>query len=1074
MNTAVKDMMGRAARILLVFALVFGCCFHVQNIALADVLHPVSGKIEDHSNDVLHDVCVYEVASDPADDNKTGLGKLAGKASDAVKDEASADDDAQADSDAQTDGDAQADGDSKDEAAKLELQVGQTYEYVAIACWNGDQPAIDEDAGTVEIANFVKWDITCSPAGCASLEVDADNPGKVTVTALAEGKVTVTCELADPAKDDVTLQDEALDGMKVSFELPIEPAPAQVSKRVSELRVLDAQGNLVSGATGSLTLPKASVGAPYTFGVEIKVSVLKGDAETFETYDSLDAARQAGAQVVWSLTSGGDFASITQDGALTLSQEGAVAVHVEASMGSETVPVDFTVKTVGAADPSEGEDPTPGGDDEPTPQPVSQGERNPQQVLTVISNARSSESDDSTKSESGSSNASSAASQDAASSSASSQSDANSSSVLNDGSSSSSSSSSASESEASADNEAATIKKEYTVADLEALGVETQTYTMYDGSEFVTVTGQGPYLIGLLHDIGIQNTDQIESLTFKNAYGTTTTVTWAELESASLYYPSAVQGNFEDTVTVSPIIAINSLVRGLGDGTGRGADAVSSQEAGSSGDGDENASSSADQAGSGSPSSSTGVTEPVSSSSSSSASASSSASSSSSSSSQTQVPDDSADIALVDNTRFRLLLGATSPPRAIVDPGALCNLTTITVNMKPEEKAPEFDTDIDVSIEYVPVPIGSPAVFSALPNTAILNARFDFEWEVSTDNGKTWKALDNGNVQVLRVLTTEERLGNQYRVTMETNATDKNGLENVTVTSKPVTLREGNGFAVVLEYDPPVAGQTAYFQSSIYGAQQGVKISYTWQQSQDGGITWTDIRGRTGSSLAVPTEPVTSKSDSSDGKDDGSSKSGEDEKVVPITYIRVIAEEMSGDKRVAISEAVPLTVHVEGESGSDEPGDDPKKPGDDSDSKDDSSKPKKKQPKVTPVDDITVEPYVPASRTKPQASSSASSATPTAPSATGTSTPQPAPSQLYVSDSVNETVAEQQAAVEDYIEATVPGARWTSLNSAQATGDDVRNILADNPFAPFVFPVGLGIVVAGGVEKLIAFRRETS
>ena len=79
-----------------------------------------------------------------------------------------------------------------------------------------------------------------------------------------------------------------------------------------------------------------------------------------------------------------------------------------------------------------------------------------------------------------------------------------------------------------------------------------------------------------------------------------------------------------------------------------------------------------------------------------------------------------------------------------------------------------------------------------------------------------------------------------------------------------------------------------------------------------------------------------------------------------------------------------------------------------------------------------------------------------------------------MSDSVNETVAEQQAAVEDYIEATVPGARWTSLNSAQATGDDVRNILADNPFAPFVFPVGLGIVVAGGVEKLIAFRRETS
>ena len=33
-------------------------------------------------------------------------------------------------------------------------------------------------------------------------------------------------------------------------------------------------------------------------------------------------------------------------------------------------------------------------------------------------------------------------------------------------------------------------------------------------------------------------------------------------------------------------------------------------------------------------------------------------------------------------------------------------------------------------------------------------------------------------------------------------------------------------------------------------------------------------------------------------------------------------------------------------------------------------------------------------------------------------------------------------------------------------------MLADNPFAPFAIPLGLGVTFAGGLEKLLAFRRQ--
>ena len=82
------------------------------------------------------------------------------------------------------------------------------------------------------------------------------------------------------------------------------------------------------------------------------------------------------------------------------------------------------------------------------------------------------------------------------------------------------------------------------------------------------------------------------------------------------------------------------------------------------------------------------------------------------------------------------------------------------------------------------------------------------------------------------------------------------------------------------------------------------------------------------------------------------------------------------------------------------------------------------------------------------------------------------PDELLINPEITALVQEQEAAIDKAVTNSRPGARWTQLSTVEPTNDDVRRILAANPFAPFAIPLGLGIAVAGGLEKLLAFRRE--
>ena len=136
-----------------------------------------------------------------------------------------------------------------------------------------------------------------------------------------------------------------------------------------------------------------------------------------------------------------------------------------------------------------------------------------------------------------------------------------------------------------------------------------------------------------------------------------------------------------------------------------------------------------------------------------------------------------------------------------------------------------------------------------------------------------------------------------------------------------------------------------------------------------------------------------------------------------------------------------------------------------------------------PPERITEAPPIVVDNTPRQVESSQGTPQPTTTTAPEpTSTPNPTstsqatelkPDQLIINPEVTSLVQDQQAAIEQAVTAARPGARWTQLSTVEPTNEDISNILADNPFAPFALPMGLGLIAAGSVEKVLAFRRQT-
>lgn len=1017
-NRSLKPLLARAFRVLLVFALVFGTSLHLEYTLAYGAGAPevTVDELKDHEDQKLTALALYSSVDD-------GSGWV-----------------------------------PLDTDAPYGLEVGAAPRYLAaVPVWDGAYPDGYKDGKKlvkVPSAKFADWDF---PAGAVTASIDKDTnvaqvqgtaAGSVAVTCKAEDEeVKFTIQVTDPAPvdpDPGTDPDDPDNPDNPDNPDPVVPKPDDpdaYEPEIISVAIRDAQGDEFADQP-QLSFKASQVGETQQLSVIVTVKNLnaKDDAEGGAAGEgaaggsgsssgaaagdgsSSGAASPADDTVTYDSLKDGtleeftkgklSLAWTTSDAAvLTVSETGLVTVAGE---GSCDVKCTATVLSTSQSMPYAIEAVVGSGD---KPQEDPQGEAHPQDTLQVVAAiGGKAEGGDSGQGDAGADGGDQGASGEGdqgGSGDAGSGGSADPGQGDSDG-----SADPDSGQDSGGDSHKEGVDRTYTLDNLRkldasgTLAVSTETYTMRAKGSPVTITGEGFPLLQLLQDA---------------FQGQETSLDEAPVESVDFidYRGIPVTVDWATLQSASAMVALKSRVHV--DAQGGDADPGQAGEGGSSGAADP-----AEGDGSGAAAPAEGDA-----------------------SSGAAQPADDQD--LLDNTRFRILFNTGSDS---IDADGLRYIKTIRLNLKAEDS-----NDFDAYVSYNPVPVGVEAVFVAVPVNSI-SGSWDCQWEQSTDKGKTWQQLSGETGQSLTLLTTEERLGYLYRVVIENSAVVDGQHTTLKATSQPVEMKAGAG--LVISYTPPRPGGLAVFRSSVFGYDGDVSaLKYIWEYSENGGISWNVIEGQT-----KPTLELQTKGDDEGSGGSGSGDSGDSGGSANLIYVRLRALPPAGE--VLVSNIQPLTVQVgDSEGGPDKPGDNPDgredaKPGPVGG---DTQKPKppasggtagsgKPNSPVIPIDIPTIDdpPDQPADPgdTTAQALDPNGSATPTA------------PREITLGDEAIEQLTQAQ----ELAEATTPGARWTALKTLNPTSEDVASILGSNPLAPYVMPFSLGILIAGGLEKLIAFRRQ--
>ena len=141
---------------------------------------------------------------------------------------------------------------------------------------------------------------------------------------------------------------------------------------------------------------------------------------------------------------------------------------------------------------------------------------------------------------------------------------------------------------------------------------------------------------------------------------------------------------------------------------------------------------------------------------------------------------------------------------------------------------------------------GSDVTFTV---AAAGDATLTYAWEVSTDGGATWRTVADatGATLTLTGVTTADT-GLVRAVVANAEGAVRSAAAALTVTAVAPTVTSGPSDVST------TAGSDAVFQVAVAGDPvPGVR----WQRSRDGGTTWTDVAGATGTTLTLPAVAVT-------------------------------------------------------------------------------------------------------------------------------------------------------------------------------------------------------------------------
>lgn len=181
--------------------------------------------------------------------------------------------------------------------------------------------------------------------------------------------------------------------------------------------------------------------------------------------------------------------------------------------------------------------------------------------------------------------------------------------------------------------------------------------------------------------------------------------------------------------------------------------------------------------------------------------------------------------AAMNNYRYRVIVSGTCAPTSLQS-----NAAILTVNNS---------INITSHPQNVTLCSGLNAQFSI----AATGSGLSYQWQVSTDAGSSWTNINGATAATLTLNAVQPAMNNnRYRVVL-------NGSCASNVNSNAATLTVNSSVSITTQ--PAHQTGCAPASASFSVVATGTSLSYQWEQSLNGGTTWTAIAGATAATYTI-------------------------------------------------------------------------------------------------------------------------------------------------------------------------------------------------------------------------------